>query len=474
MRRTLDRGLIAELRREITGSVLDPDDGRYDAARALHNGLIDRRPALIVRCQTTHDVVAALAFANRVGVEVSVRGGGHNVAGRAVTDNGVMIDLSAMKSVTVDASSATACVDAGVVWGELNAAAAEHGLAVTGGVVSTIGIAGLTLGGGLGWLMAKHGLAADNLLSAVVVTAEGDVLRADATSHPDLFWGLRGGGGNFGVVTSFTYRLHPVEMVVGGLIAHPLDAAQELLRFYREAVTGASDDLTVFAALVHARDGSGTKLAALIVFHTGDAETAARDLEPFKSWGTPLVVEVGSMPYPVMNTILDAAFPDGGLNYWLSSFTRGATRWSHRHGGGALRTRAVAAVDDPPRALPRSSHPGCADIDRSASSSSGLESGHSVGLDRPAHDLSQHRMGARDVRGSAAASPRRPLAQLPRRRPVGRRCPRGLRTEHRAPPRRETALRPQQRLSPQSQHRAVARTPPSWARRAAQNRKSRG
>ena len=180
MRRTLDLGLIAELRREITGTVLDPDDGRYDAARAVHNGLIDRRPALIVRCQTTHDVVAALAFANRVGVEVSVRGGGHNVAGRAVTDSGVMIDLSAMKSVIVDATKATACVGPGVVWGELNAAAAEHGLAVTGGAVSTTGIAGLTLGGGLGWLMAKHGLAADNLLSAVVVTAEGDVLRADA------------------------------------------------------------------------------------------------------------------------------------------------------------------------------------------------------------------------------------------------------------------------------------------------------
>ena len=469
MRRTLDRGLIAELRREITGSVLDPDDGRYDAARALHNGLIDRRPALIVRCQTTHDVVAALAFANRVGVEVSVRGGGHNVAGRAVTDNGVMIDLSAMKSVTVDSSSATACVGAGVVWGELNAAAAEHGLAVTGGVVSTIGIAGLTLGGGLGWLMAKHGLAADNLLSAVVVTAEGDVLRADATSHPDLFWGLRGGGGNFGVVTSFTYRLHPVEMVVGGLIAHPLDAARELLRFYREAVAGASDDLTVFAALVHARDGSGTKLAALIVFHTGDAETAERDLEPFKSWGTPLVVEVGSMPYPVMNTILDAGFPDGALNYWLSSFTRGLPDGLIDTAVERFARRAVADVDDPPRALSRSSHPSCADIDRSASSSSGLESGHSVGLDRPAHDLSQHRMGARDVRGSAAASPRRPLAQLPRRRPVGRRCPRGLRTEHRTPPRRETPLRPAQRLSPESQHRAVARTPPPSARRAAQN-----
>jgi len=323
MSRTLDPGLVDELRREITGTVLGPEDARYDAARAVHNGLIDRRPALIVCCQTTHDVVAGLGFAERSGLEVSVRGGGHNVAGYAVTDNGLMVDLSAMKSVTVDTTRATARVGGGVVWRELNAAAAEHGLAVTGGTVSTTGVAGLTLGGGLGWLMAKHGLSADSLLSAEVVTAEGDVLRTDAASHPDLFWALRGGGGNFGVVTSFTFRLHPVEMVVGGLIAHPLAAAHELLRFYREAISDASDDLTVFAALLHAPDGSGTKLAALLVFHTGDPKTANRDLEPFKTWGDPLIVDVRSMPYPVMSTMLDAGFPDGALNYWLSSFTRG-------------------------------------------------------------------------------------------------------------------------------------------------------
>jgi FAD/FMN-containing dehydrogenase len=215
-----------------------------------------------------------------------------------------------------------------VIWGELNDAAAEYGLAVTGGAVSTTGIAGYTLGGGLGWLMSKHGLAADNLLAVELVTAGGDVLNVHAASHhPDLFWALRGGGGNLGVATAFKYRLHPVSTIVGGLIAHPIEAAPGLLRFYRDAVAGASDELTVFAGLVPAPDGSGTKLAALVVFHTGDADQAERELEPepFKAWGSPLVVEVGPMPYPLMNTLLDAGFPAGALNYWLSSFTRGLT-----------------------------------------------------------------------------------------------------------------------------------------------------
>jgi len=313
----------AELAGQISGSILGPADADYDSARAVYNGLVDRKPALIVRCRTTKDVVAALAFARREGLEVSIRGGGHNVAGRAVTDGGVMIDLAEMKGIAIDPDRSIATAEGGVIWAELNAAAAEHGRAVTGGVISTTGIAGYTLGGGLGWLMAKYGLAADNLLAVELVTAEGDVLDVDATSHPDLFWALRGGGGNFGVATSFTYRLHPVEMIVGGLVAHPIDAAPDLLRFYRDAVADASDDLSVFAGLVHAPDGSGAKLAALVVFHTGDAGEAERELEPFKTWGSPLVVEVGPMPYPVMNTILDAGYPAGALNYWLSSFAGG-------------------------------------------------------------------------------------------------------------------------------------------------------
>ncbi len=323
MSTTLDNELVRELAGRVSGPVLSPHQAGYDEARAVHNGLVDRRPALIVGARTTGDVVAALAFARRAGLEVSVRGGGHNVAGRAVTDGGVMISLADMKDIAVDPARATVAAQGGVTWSELNAAAGAHGLAVTGGVVSTTGIAGLTLGGGLGWLMAKHGLAADNLLSVELVTAAGEVLDVDAVSHPDLFWALRGGGGNFGVATSFTYRLHQVGMVTGGLIAHPIEAAPDLLRFYRDAVADVSDDLTVFAGLVHAPDGSGAKLAALVVFHAGDPDAAERELAPFTAFGSPLMVQVGSMPYPVMNTLLDAGFPDGALNYWLSSFTRG-------------------------------------------------------------------------------------------------------------------------------------------------------
>ena len=323
MSTTLDNHYLDQLQERLSGSVLTPQHAGYDEARAVHNGLVDRRPALIVRARTTDDVVGALALARDAGLEVSVRGGGHNVAGRAVTDGGVMIDLAEMKGIAVDPKRATVTAQGGVRWAELNAATGAHGLAVTGGAVSSTGIAGLTLGGGLGWLMGKYGLAADNLQAVELVTAAGDILHVDATTHPDLFWALRGGGGNFGVATAFTYRLHPVQTVTGGLIAHPLDAAPELLRFYRDAIADASDDLTVFAGLVHAPDGSGAKLAALVVFHAGTPDEAERELAPFKRFGSPLVVQVGRMPYPQMNTLLDAGYPDGALNYWLSSFTDG-------------------------------------------------------------------------------------------------------------------------------------------------------
>ena len=323
MSTTLDNAHVRELAERVSGPVLSPQDPGYEEARAVHNGLVDRRPGLILRARSAADVSAGLALARRAGLEVSVRGGGHNVAGRAVTEGGLMISLADMHGVTVDPERATVTAQGGATWAELNAAAGAHGLAVTGGAVSTTGVAGLTLGGGLGWLMAKYGLAADNLLEVELVTAAGEVLTVDAASHPDLFWALRGGGGNFGVATSLTYRLHRVGMVTGGLIAHPIEAAPELLRFYRNAVAEASDDLTVFAGLVHAPDGSGTKLAALVVFHAGDPEAAERELAPFRAFGSPLMAEVGPMPYPVMNTLLDGGFPDGALNYWLSSFTRG-------------------------------------------------------------------------------------------------------------------------------------------------------
>ncbi len=278
---------------------------------------------MIIRCQSAADVAAGVRFARAAGVDLTVRGGGHNVAGRAVADDAVMIDLAEMKGIEVDPDARTVRAEGGVVWAELNGATAEHGLAVTGGAISATGIAGLTLGGGLGWVMGTLGLAADNLLAVELVNADGEVLEVTEASDPDLFWALRGGGGNFGIATALTYRLHPLEMVTGGLIAHPIEAAPELLRFYRDAVADCPDELTVFAVLAHAPDGSGAKISALAVCHTGTEEQAEQDLAPFKTWGSPLMVEVGRMPYPVMNTLLDAGYPAGSLNYWLSSFTRG-------------------------------------------------------------------------------------------------------------------------------------------------------
>ena len=320
---TLDQHDLEALAASLSGGLLQAGVDGYEDACRVHNGMINRRPALIVRCRTAADAAEAVRFAGRGGFEISVRGGGHNVAGLAIADDAVMIDLAEMKGIAVDPAARTVRAEGGVTWGELNAAAAEHGLAVTGGAVSSTGIAGLTLGGGLGWLMARFGLAADNLLAVELVTADGEIREVTEASDADLFWALRGGGGNFGIATALTYRLHPLETVTGGLIAHPFDAAADLLRFYRDAVVDAPDELEIFAGLVHAPDGSGTKLAALIVCHSGDAEQADAELAPFLAWGSPLVVDVGRMPYPKMNTLLDEGFPAGSQNYWLSSFTSG-------------------------------------------------------------------------------------------------------------------------------------------------------
>ena len=313
---------VGALAAEFTGTLLRPGDSGYDEARRIHNGLIDKRPAVIARCRSAADVARAIGFAREVGLEISIRGGGHNVAGRACTEGGLMIDLAEMRAVEVDPERRTARAQGGANWNELNSATGEHGLAVTGGAISTTGIAGLTLGGGLGWLMGIHGLAADNLLSVELVTAGGKVLNVTAESDPDLFWALRGGGGNFGVATTLEYQLHEVAMVTGGLIAHPFAAAGEMLRFYREFTRSVPDELSAFAGLVHAPDGSGTKLAAMVVCHAGTPEKAEKDLAPLLEFGPPAMTEVGAMPYSVMNTLLDDGFPRGALNYWKSSFLR--------------------------------------------------------------------------------------------------------------------------------------------------------
>jgi FAD/FMN-containing dehydrogenase len=303
------------------GELLRSGDPGYEEARRIHNGLIDKRPALIARCRGTADVIASVAAARDEGLEVSVRGGGHSVAGKAVTDGGLMIDLSLMRGIYVDPVTGTARAQGGCTWADVNRETQLHGLAVTGGVVSTTGIAGLTLGGGFGYMMAKFGLSTDNLIAAEVVTADGRVLTASDEENPDLFWAIRGGGGNFGVTTWFEYRLHPVgPTVTAGLVIHPFDAARDFMRFMREYTADLSDDVTLFAGLLHAPDGSGTPLCGAVLCHIGTLEEAEHDLAPLLSWGSPLDVPVGPMPYSVANTLIDAGFPSGALNYWKSAF----------------------------------------------------------------------------------------------------------------------------------------------------------
>ncbi len=304
-----------------TGALLRPGEDGYEEARRIFNGLIDKRPALIARCEGEADIVDAVSFAREAGLDVAVRGGGHGIAGRCLVDGGIVVDLSPLKGIFVDPDARTARVEPGVNWAELNRATQLHGLAVTGGVISTTGVAGLTLGGGLGWMMPKYGLATDNLLSARVVTADARTLTASESENPDLFWGLRGAGANFGIVSSFEFRLHPVGPIVsGGLVAHPFDAAEEFLRFYRDFAAASSDDLMTFAGLGHAPDGSGVKLALCVACHLGTPEQADEDLGPLREFGSPALVELGPMPYTAVNSMLDAAYPTGSLNYWKSGF----------------------------------------------------------------------------------------------------------------------------------------------------------
>ncbi|WFU44033.1 FAD-binding oxidoreductase [Bradyrhizobium sp. CB82] len=311
----------ADLSPSFGGQLLHPTDEGYEEARKVHNGLVDKRPALIARCRSVADVVDAVALAIKLGLEVAVRGGGHNVAGRASIDGGIMIDLSPMKGVHVDAIGKTVRAQGGVTWGEVNRETQLHGLAVTGGVVSTTGIAGLTLGGGLGWLMGKYGLALDNLRAVELVTAEGKILRASKQEEPDLFWAIRGGGGNFGIATSFEYDLHTVgPIIAGGPIIHPIEKSRELLEFFRASTQLLADEHTLFATLTHAPDGSGTEVAALVTCHCGPATDAERAIRPLKQFGAPIMDAVGPMPYCQLNSMIDANYPKGALNYWKSNF----------------------------------------------------------------------------------------------------------------------------------------------------------
>ena len=309
-----------QVRASFTGELVSPADPGYEEIRRVQNGLIDRRPGLIARCRIVPDVADAVTMGREQAAEISVRGGGHSVAGLAVTDGGLMIDLAPMKGIRVDRRRRTVWAQGGVTWNEFNRAAACHGLATTGGIVSTTGIAGLTLGGGEGWLMGKYGLTIDNLLAAEVVTAAGEVVTASDEENQDLFWALRGGGGNFGVVTSFEYQAHPVSTVYGGQVVHPASRAREALGFFRELTQAAPDELTVYFSLFPDPAAPGEKLAAMIACHCGDPTAAEADLKPLRQFGPPAADLIQPMPYPVINTLSDGGYPKGAFNYWKSAF----------------------------------------------------------------------------------------------------------------------------------------------------------
>lgn len=312
---------VETFRKTLRGDVLGPGDGGYDNARTIYNAMIDRRPALIARCIGVSDVIRSVNFARDCGLMLSVRGGGHNVSGNAVCDGGLMIDLSQMKSIRIDPQRRTARAEPGVLWREFDHETQAFGLATTGGVISTTGVAGLTLGGGVGWLMGSHGLACDNLLSADVVTADGRLLVASESQNPDLFWGLRGGGGNFGIVTSFEFRLHPVAEVLGGLLIHPLDKAKKLLRFYDEFTRTTPDELGSMALFVTAPDGE--RVVAIAVCYNGAPDTGEKMLKPLREWGVPLADTIAPMAYSQVQSMFDPEFPAGQQNYWKSNFLGG-------------------------------------------------------------------------------------------------------------------------------------------------------
>jgi len=316
----VEETVISGLREAMRGQLLVPGEPGYDAARLVWNGTVDRRPALIAQCTDVADVQRALGFAVERDLPVALRGGGHSVAGFSTCDDGVLIDLGLMRMVSVDAEARVARAQAGATGADFDSATQEHGLATTLGIVSTTGIAGLTLGGGIGWLMRKHGLACDNLLSVDLVTADGRLVTASADENPDLFWALKGGGGNFGIVTSFEYRLYPVgPTVYGGSVAFAPERRRAVLEAYRQLTTSAPEELTTYAAMTSGPDGS--PVAAIAACHAGDLAEGARLLDPVKaSIGEPLLDGLGPLTYLEQQSRMNAAYPRGEYHYWRSCF----------------------------------------------------------------------------------------------------------------------------------------------------------
>jgi FAD/FMN-containing dehydrogenase len=324
-----DQEAINDFRARLRGKLIQPEDAEYDEARAIFNRMIDKRPRLIVQCANVADVIAAVKFGRAHDLDTAIRGGGHNGPGLAMVDDGLVIDLSAMKGLRVDPDARTARVEAGCTWGDVDHATHAFGLATVSGVLSTTGVGGLTLGGGHGYLTRRYGLTMDNLLSADVVLADGRLVHASQAENPDLFWALRGGGGNFGVVTSFEYRLHPVDMVVAGPMFWSLDELEPTLRWYREWLPRLPEDVYAFYLTAAVPPGPpfpeeihGRRVCGLLWCVTGSEELAAAAMDEAREVAEPLFELTGPMPYPALQSMFDGLYPPGDQWYWKGDFVR--------------------------------------------------------------------------------------------------------------------------------------------------------
>jgi FAD/FMN-containing dehydrogenase len=320
---------LSSLSAAFRGPIVQPGDPGYDEARAVYNGMHDRFPALIVQPVNSADVVTAVRFASEQKLLLSIKGGAHNVNGFASNDVGIVIDLSLMRSVFVDPAAKTAVVGGGATWGDVDHATHVYGLATPGGILSTTGVAGLTLGGGFGYLTRQYGLCCDNLLSAEIVTADGRIVTASAGENPDLFWAIRGGGGNFGVATRLTFKLHPVSTVYGGPIFFPADASAQVLRFFREFIASAPREISAFFGYHEAppapfvpQELQGHKACAIVVCYTGPLDQAEAAVKPIRE-AAPVALDLcGPIPYPALNSMFDALLPSGLQHYWKADFMR--------------------------------------------------------------------------------------------------------------------------------------------------------
>ena len=329
----MSQSTLATLRERVRGAVIEPGDEAYEEARRVYNAMIDRRPRAVVRCVDVTDVRATVAAAREAGLDLAVRGGGHSVPGFGTGDEALVIDLSAMTGIRVDPQRRTARAEGGCTWGDFDHATHGFGLATTGGIISTTGVGGLTLGGGIGYLARRHGLSCDNLLSADVVTADSELLTASEDEHADLFWALRGGGGNFGVVTSFEFALHPVDTIYGGPIFYPVDRAADVLEFYADFIAKAPEELGAFFAFQIApplpfipEERHGETMCALVTCWSGPLEQGEPALAPLLEEAGPVVAHhVGPMPYPALNGAFDALLPPGLQHYWKANFVRELT-----------------------------------------------------------------------------------------------------------------------------------------------------